>query len=378
MTTKIQTSSKSNILIKAILSLLICLSFVATINNALANDTTTESKLKVGVIVPLSGAVAEYGIAIRNGLTLAIEDNQNLASNCDFVYEDSEYSSSKAVSSFEKLAATGTKLVYAFGGPMSEVLAPIAENKKIPIMVDGIDPKVCFGRDYVVRNTNSGLEYGEALSKYLIKKGLKTIGIVKAENQYLNSLVQGLIDSSKNNLKIEEIASISPSESDFKPYIFKILKANYDGVGVFVLPGQISTLTRLLKGKLENKTLLGADFLESSVEVKASKDGSIGAVYPNNLVSEDFRASYTSKYNNDNQLKFGGEGYDVGSLIIKTLCTDKKYANGLEIMQAIKSVKTRTGVLGETVYTETAEGDKYFKAPVRVMEVRKDGFKAID
>jgi len=107
-------------------------------------------KFDVGVLVPLSGPVAEYGVAIKNGIQMATSKNPNHFLNCNFIFEDTEYKSSTTISAFKKVVEVNqVSLVYVFGGPMGEVLAPIAESKKLPLLTDTIDPKVSIGRKYV-------------------------------------------------------------------------------------------------------------------------------------------------------------------------------------------------------------------------------------
>ncbi len=350
-------------------------SFIALLNLSLV--CAQDNPYKVGIMIPLSGVAAEYGVAIKNGVTMALEDHKAEVNSCEFIYEDTEYNSAKTVTSFHRLADSDIDLVYAFGGPMSEVLAPLAEAKKIPLMSDGIDPKVAVGKDFVVRNTNTGLEYGGTLAKYLLDKGVKRIAIVKAENQYLNSLVAGFLEGAGGKFEVVDLINVIAENSDFKPVVPKLLRGEYDAIGLFMFPGQSSSLSRLFKGREDKFLFFGSDFMESQQEITASLGVLEGAVYPNNFVSAEFKDRYLAKFNSDSQLKFAGEGYDVISLVINTICSKNKKVSSKEAISLIKSVKSRSGVLGETVYTETSDGDKYFKAPVYVMQVSASGFKPV-
>ncbi len=337
-----------------------------------------EDRFKIGILVPLSGLATEYGFAIKNGVSLALEDNKEKLNFCEFVYEDTEYNSLKTVTAFHRLAGSGINLIYAFGGPMSEVLAPLAEAKKIPLMCDSIDTGIPIGKDYVVRNHNTGLEYGGALSKHLISKGSKRIAIVKTENQYLNALADGFLESAAGQFEVVDFINVLPEDSDFKPILPKLLKGNFDAIGFFLFPAQSSTLSRLLMGYKESYIFFGSGFLESKQQVESSLGVLEGAVYPNNVVSNQFRERYVSRFKNDSQIRFAGEGYDVVSLIIDSICSRGSVPSGEETMKLLKSVKVREGVLGRTEYVETEAGDKYFKAPVYVMRASVDGFKPVE
>ncbi len=115
-----------------------CLSLVVmALNVQIAH---AQEKFKVGLLIPLSGMASEFGSAIKNGASLAIEDNAEKAKGCEFIYEDTQYDSLKAVTAFHRLAAAGIDLAYQFFG--EDAVSPIAETKKIPLICDSVDPEV--------------------------------------------------------------------------------------------------------------------------------------------------------------------------------------------------------------------------------------------
>src|SRR6187402_300313 len=59
-----------------------------------ASAADAADKVKIGILVPLSGPTAQFGINIRNGVELALEDmkasgdTKALAANVELVYAD--------------------------------------------------------------------------------------------------------------------------------------------------------------------------------------------------------------------------------------------------------------------------------------------------
>ncbi len=336
-----------------------------------------EPHTKIGVVIPLSGVAAEFGVAMRNGISLAMEDNKEKVNGCQFIYEDSEYNSAKTATIFHSLAESGIDIVYAFGGPMSEIIAPLAEVKRIPFINDSINPKLPVGKSFSFRYINTGLEFGTAMVNHLVSSGKKRIVIVKTENQYLNALVSGILESAKDKFETIDVIEINPDDFDFKPILPKILKGKYDSIGVFMLPGQGSSLAKLFKDRSDQYTFFGSDFMESRQEVKLSLGVLEGAVYANNYVSDSFKDRFMARFQNDNQLKSAGEAYDVASLLIDNICTKETKPSKEQMLDLIKSVKVRDGIQGRTEYVETAAGDKYFKAPVHIMKASTNGFEPV-
>src|SRR5574341_1937659 len=89
-------------------------------------------KVKVGVILPLTGAQGNYGEGITKGIELALRE----VSNVEVIYEDEKSETKEAVTAFNKLTdVDGVKVIVGpvLSGSMLAV-APLAEQKKIIIL----------------------------------------------------------------------------------------------------------------------------------------------------------------------------------------------------------------------------------------------------
>src|ERR1700741_4489209 len=77
---------------------------------------TSSEAFKVGVIAPLSGPLTEYGDAFKNGIMMATNESAN--KHVQFIFEDSAYDPSKAISAFYKLRDTDkVNMVFNWGDP---------------------------------------------------------------------------------------------------------------------------------------------------------------------------------------------------------------------------------------------------------------------
>lgn len=352
----------------------VLLSFILLFSQASFAEASDNEKFKLAFLIPLSGMAAEFGTAIKNGASLAIEDNGGSLGHCEFIYEDTSYDAMKAVTAFHKLSSERVDLVYQFFG--EDAVAPLAEAKKIPLLCDSVDPKVSIGREFIIRNQNSSYEFVEPIPEMLLKKEKSKIVVVKTESPYLNLMVDSLVRASGDRFQKFDVVTVQSGETDFKPYVPKILKGDYDAIGLFVFPGQLSSLGRLFKGREKRYLFFGADFLQTNNEIKYSGGVLEGSFFPNNVVSEEYYKRYVEKFGNDSQMKFAGEGYDVTKMILENICSRSMKPNNLETLGLIKSVKIRKGALGDSPYTETKEGDKYFKSPVFMMRASVNGAKA--
>jgi branched-chain amino acid transport system substrate-binding protein len=328
------------------------------------------AKPTIGVIIPLSGPLAEYGDAIRNGIALAESDTAKDRRGCRFKIADSRYSPPLALTAFRSLTTNdNAKLVYVFGGPPGEALAPVAEQAKVPLLSDSIDPVISEGRQFVFRYANPSDDYGRVLAEYLQKRGIKSLGVFKVDNQYVQAMFNGFT-AQKHRPEVQVLASINPEESDVRSLVPRLSTAQVDAVGVFLMSGQVSSFLRHAKGSLKERLIVGTDFFESSVEIQAAGGALEGAVYTNNLVGDEFRKRYISKFRTSSQIKFAAEGYDVAKMVLDEICRLPRETTASEIVSRLEQVPPRNGALGRTEFHRSQLGDKYFAAPVVVMTVR--------
>ncbi len=329
-----------------------------------AQPPVESAPLKVGAILPLTGPVSEYGIAFQNGIDLARRDSEEISKNCSFIVEDSKYDSKTAVSAFQKLSTVDkAPVIYNWGGPPSEAIAPLADRNNIAVFVWSADPRVSEGRSQVIRFSNSGADYGETLAKYLRARGYHNLGIVKTENQYIQAILDGF-EAAAETLKIEVIDTYQPGDQDFRATVTKIKKKKFDAIGIFLLSGQVAQFANQLRSQAVQIPVFGTDFFESMTEVKQSHGALIGAVFANNEVVPAFRGAYIQRFKNDLQINHAANGYDFANFLCRELGAKVKSLSPLEIIKLAGNTSQFEGQQGPAVFTTSARGDKYFRFPV--------------
>ena len=323
--------------------------------------------LKVGIIAPFSGPLAEYGQALKNGIDLARADSPAIATNCNFAFEDSKYDPKTAVSALQKLVSDKFAVIYNWGGPTSSAVAPLAERLHVAMFVLSMDPRLSKGSTRVIRFANSGAEYGEQLAKALKASGLHRVGIVRAENDYLNDVLGGLRRRAPPELYVEEIATYLTSDADFRSSVTKIRATKFDAIGVFLISGQVSVFHRQLNEQHLNIPTFGTDFFESTSEVTAAGRAIEGAIFANNAVDSDFQSVYKSKFGNDYQITYAANGYDFATLICHDFPSKQPALSANDVLEQIKHVSSK-GKLGPYAY-RNEDGDKYISFPIVIRKI---------
>lgn len=174
---------------KAISRIAIC--FMAVLSVFLQKGIAAETKMKIGVAVPLSGAGAAYGTDIRNALVFA---NKKLADSAyDLIIEDDGCNDRQAVTVAHKLIDIDkVKFVLGFGCSGTVLAsAPVYEAAHVVVIASGTGaPAISFAGDYIFRTKPSLNIAAGLLAKDMAAK-FKKVGVITEETAY----AQGLTDA---------------------------------------------------------------------------------------------------------------------------------------------------------------------------------------
>ncbi|RIL08280.1 MAG: hypothetical protein DCC75_09330 [Proteobacteria bacterium] len=328
-----------------------------------------DQRFRVGVIAPLSGPLAEYGLAAQNGIELARSQNSNIFSKIDFLYEDSQWDAKQSVSAFNKLRdIEKVQAVFNWGNPTTEAVAPIAEQSKLPLIGMTLDPSVAMGRQYVIRSTNSAGDFAAAIGHYLRSQGYKQMGVVIAANTYVQGLFDGLKHSVGNDISIDIIDRYNLGDQDFRATVSKVRARKYDAIGIFLITGQVSSFYRQLAQQGVALPTFGTDFFESSTEIKMAAGGMNGSVYSHLGITEQFRKDYTARFKNDYQIAYAGNAYDM-AVVLGSLFNRSGDLTSEQIMSKLKSVTLHKGIGGEFSFVETPTAGPHYHFPVEIKKI---------
>lgn len=341
-----------------------------------AESANHDSNFSVGVIAPLTGALAEYGLAARNGIILAQSDHPQRFANIKFRFEDSQWDPKQAISAFHSLR-TSSNLVFNWGNPTTEALAPLAEQLQFPLLGMSLDPAVAKGRRFVIRTTNPADDFSRLLAEHLSQKNYRRLGVVMAQNTYVQGLYDGLKRHLHSDQNLEVIASYPITENDFRSAITRIGPGKYDAIGVFLISGQVSTFYRQLQQHGLQIPSFGTDFFESTTEIKLSAGGMHGAVYPHLSVTPQFASKYRQMFGNDYQLAYAGNAHDIALLIASVFGSVKTSLDSAAVIKGLTSAPSVEGVAGAFRYRHTADADSYYEFPVHLKRITGEHFENI-
>ena len=326
-----------------------------------------QQPLKVGFIGGFSGPGSNYGEASKNGLELALGELGR--EGIEVIYEDNQFIAAKTVTAFKRLAdIEKVDLIIVLASSPSKVIAPLAEQKKLPIIAWASDPGVSKGREYVFRSWSSGDDEGKLIAQEVSRLGYSKTAFLAVTNDYGRSVQEGFTTHSKVPNPISE--ECNGDQTDFRAFLLKVKERDIQHLGVCLNPGQAPLLAKQAKSLGMNLAIFGCETLEDRGDIELSQGALIGSWFVTGGVTDRFHAMYLKKVGNDSILPGAAVHYDIGR-ILKGLV--EKKARGREIVELLRKAQISDGALG-TYEMRSTESDQYFDIRLVVKEVTSSGF----
>jgi branched-chain amino acid transport system substrate-binding protein len=332
--------------------------YIFTVNN---KDVSTENgTVKIGIIAPLTGPLAEYGEAFKNGITLAQDKNKK--SKIVFIFEDSSEDPKKAISAFYKLRdQDNVNLIFNWGAASSQAIAPLVNDSDIVFLSNSSEPEVTKPSKYIVRTAYRAEDYASTMWNYFRTQGYKNIGIIKLDIVFFNELLQNLEKQAKPDEKVVVVDNyLSFGDRDFKTSILKIKNSNIkvDTLGIFLVQGQVSQFYNQANVYGFSIPTFGTDVFESQSELTNAGQFMSGATYALNDFSTEFKNDYKKSFGNIGQISYAANSYDIASFLM----SKADFKNKDTIIDSLKT-NNYQGVAGIYEYKNPAD-DRSFSAPV--------------
>jgi branched-chain amino acid transport system substrate-binding protein len=299
---------------KGLLAGVVFLFSVVLCGGALAAET-----VKVGVLLPLTGAQAKFGEIEKRSFEMAAEEiNAKGGVNgkkIELLFEDDTGKPDVGRSGVEKLISR-EKVSVITGGYSSSVTAaaaPVAQQFKVPFVIctgsaDDITEK---GYDYVFRINQVASEYPNAVESFLkeVAKDVKTVALLYENSAFGQSSSKSFEEDAKRlGLKIVVKEGYQAGAIDFKPILTKVKAANPDMIYMVSYVMDASLLMRQSKElRINPKMFVGGGAGFTLPEFAKSAGDAANGVFSATLWIETLPFPGAKEYFNKFKKKYGSE-----------------------------------------------------------------------
>jgi branched-chain amino acid transport system substrate-binding protein len=331
-----------------------------------AGPALAQGTVPVGAIEILSGPSAAYGIAIRAGLELALDEiNTNGVlggRKIALTVEDSAGDKDQAINAARKLI--GRDKVIAIIGPTisNEMFAvgPVVNDRKIPIVGTSITAVgITDIGPYIFRTSLPEADVIPVTLKHAMAHGVKTIALLYANDDAFSKSGFDVMKAAaeKAGLKIVATESFAQKDTDFSAQLTKIKALKPDAVGISALLEPISGVllqarqlgfgreTQFIGGNGSNSPKLGEIAGAAADGLIVGSPWFIGKP---DAVNQKFVADFRKKYGKDPD-QFAAQSYDAMKIVAAAI--DRAGApDPVKLRDALTETKF-SGVMGPFAFT---------------------------
>jgi branched-chain amino acid transport system substrate-binding protein len=373
---------KKSALLKAAVGLMLVSSMVLAGCGGSSDGGAKSDTVKVGVAIPLTGASAEDGNAIKNGVTLAAKlanaEGGLKGKKVEVVFEDDKGDPSEAATVANKLAQDKSiaAVVGHFNSSCTLAGAPIYNQAGVVEISPGSSAAaVTKAGPFTFRVITTDAVQGNSLMQWAVKDlGYKNIAILYENTDYGAGLAE-VVTKAAGDLKATVVAqeAYDVGATDFSTLLTKVANSKAD---VIIIGGLYNETALIAKQKnnfgLEKMPIMGVDAIFSDALIKLAGPAANGIKltgYFSEASTDPVAKNFIEKYKADYKKTpstYAAYGYDAALVVfdaIKNVGADRK-----AICDYISKLKDLKGATGVNSFDENGD---VVKQPLRL--VIKDG-----
>nr|WP_302597726.1 ABC transporter substrate-binding protein [uncultured Cellulosilyticum sp.] len=358
-------------MVAIVLGFMMSMSVVGCGTREVTSTDNNSDTIKIGLLTPKTGKVAQYGINVENAAKLAI-DEVNAAGGIngkqvELIAYDNKGDATESINLFKRLV-DNDKVVAVVGPVISSTalaVAPLAEEKGIPVITPtATNVDVTLDSDYMFRACFTDPYQGGIMSKFATENlKAQTAAILYNSGDDYST---GLAEAFKENFEaaggiITDYEAYTEDEKDFKAVLTN-MKAN--SPDVLYVPDYYNTVGLIAEQVKQvglEVTMLGADGWDD-----VQKDyGSVteGYYFTNHYAADDtdeivqkFVTSYQDTYEGNTPNALGALGYDATKIMCHAI-DEADSTDGEAIVKALSGTDMDC-VAGHVTFDENGDPQK--------------------
>ena len=334
-----------------------------------------DSEIHIGLVNPLSGDNALYGVDQQRAMTMAFEEI-NAAGGVNgaklvLVEYDDQGDPQNTARGAQKMA-DDESIVAMVGSSLTSctlALVPIIDDAGlVDCVVSSSSPSLAKASDYFFRMAVQDAQVGPQMAKAILNKGYKDILVLYSNNDYGKNLGGNLVTYAKENGgNIVDEIEYNAADQDFSAIVTKVKSAGAEAIAICGTVTDSSLLISQMDQQGVDAYIIGATSLYNTHALEIAGDALEGvgcvSVYistnPDEKVQE-FVKKYNDKYG-ETPDAFAAMGYDMGYVLAAAADKAMQANDGVVDREGMKAGMEQTdyeGVTGHVVFTEDNEWER--------------------
>ena len=325
-------------------------------------------EIVIGGLAPLTGSVAQYGVAVDNAVKMAVDDINDkgglLGKRIKYISYDEKGDPTEATNAYTRLVDQD-KIVALIGDVTSapcEAVAQQAARDKLPMITpSGTSEAITTYGENVFRACFIDPYQGQLMASYASKKlNAKTAAILFDNGDPYSSGIADAFEAAAKALgmTITNKEGYASKSTDFNSQLTKIKAGNPDVLLLPVYYNDVVLIAKQAKDQGLTATLLGADGWDG---VDAQLDAASADVVKNAYFCSQYSASssdpalqnflktYKEKYNEEPNM-FAVLGYDAMQIMAAAI-EKAGTTNSAAVIKALRETNYK-GLTGTTTFDD--------------------------
>lgn len=278
---------------------------------------------KIGLIVPLSGEYANFGMAVRQGVELAMESGR-----AELLVVNSKGDPIEALKEARELIQQ-RKVIVILGPVVSMptiAAAAIANSFGVPLISPtATEERIATIGPYIFQLNPSLDVQGRTLAYYAVRKmGLTRLAVLHPNDSYGWDLTKAFSQEvTKLGGSVVAAERYDEGTTDFKEQILRIKPHEADGVFIPAYPDEIVLIAPQLRYYEAEAQILGSDGWKSEKVTTLGEDYVEGVVFTSpslekeeSLAAREFSGQFETKYG-FRPTRASALGYDAARVVME-------------------------------------------------------------
>jgi branched-chain amino acid transport system substrate-binding protein len=326
--------------------------------------------LKIGMIAPVTGPLAERGLEYIQGAKLASEEINKtggvLGRPIELVIEDDQTTNPGVVLAFSKLA--GDKDIPGFIGPILSTqvhaMAPDIQRTGRPVMIGATDPRLThMGNPWLFRCRPNDIYSARVIADYGVNTlGKKKWAIVHSTDAFGTNGMKNLVEVLKRaGVEPVLIQGYTNNSQDFTPVALAVKQSGADVLSTYMpLPPDMGIFARQLRQLGVSIAWVGSPTTISKATLRLGGPALYGCYAVSDFAADsspaakEFAAKYEATYKSAADYA-GAWTYDAVHVLALAI-DNAKNLEPQQIREAILSVKGYPGAEGTYNFDQNGDG----------------------
>lgn len=343
----------------------ICISVGLLPINPASAEGQEDSTIQIACNVPLTGALATYGVAIRQGVELALSDDKvHGGVPVHFNWEDNQSEAKYAVTAAQKQLMADPEIYISGVKPQYMAIQNLIAQTKIPHFVWAFDTVLRPKGEHNFRTWVNFKVEPQLFINYAKLQGAKRVAIVyvqlpHTEEEYVDHIIPGLKESGISELHVE------PYQMDLNDFRGLAARVKNFSPDLLILSGFHDNLLALVPAFYQLGLIQGAntvfsyDLLDASSLLPPKMLEGVRVSTPRFLLNtndqhiESWKSRFREKFG-QNPLYTHAYAYDMTNILLKAARQLQRHSSAKEWMNALDGIHLQ-GITGPLTFDE--QGD---------------------